>query len=297
MAFADFAPAEANDQTTQQSGPSPWVTALLTALTPGLGHLYIGQARRGVTLFILVIIADTLLMFAMMGVLARFWMFAVSLALLVGLWFYIMVDAISCAYRMREFPHQRYSRWTTYGGAFVLACLIFAGPCIYALHAKASGRLLWLNATSASMEPTLRLGEYFLADATYYRTRHPSRGEVAVYVHPKQEQIHYIKRIVGIEGDRIAIKGGRAIVNGVMAEEPYVDAGDPQAPFANETEMRVPPGHVYVLGDNRANSVDSRDQIAHGPVPVANLIGRVTDIAISRHLLRMGRWIGTPSNL
>jgi len=53
---------------------------------------------------------------------------------------------------------------------------------------------------------------------------------------------------------------------------------------------------VYVLGDNRANSIDSRDQVAHGPVPVANLIGRVTDIAISRHLLRMGRWIGTPSN-
>ena len=296
MAFADYARAEANDQTTQRSGPSPWVTALLTALTPGLGHLYIGQARRGMTLFILVIIADTLLMFAMMGVLARFWMFAVSLALLVGLWLYIMVDAISRAYRVRDFPHQYYNRWTTYAGAFVLACLIFAGPCIYAVHAKASGRLLWLNATSASMEPTLRLDEYFLADATYYRTRHPSRGEVAVYIHPKQEQLHYIKRIVAIEGDRIAIKGGRAIVNGMMAEEPYVDAGDPQAPLANEAEIRVPPGHVYVLGDNRANSVDSRDPVAHGPVPVANLIGRVTDIAISRHLLRMGRWIGTPSN-
>jgi signal peptidase I len=297
MAFADYAPAQANDQLSKRGGPSPWVTALLTALTPGLGHLYLGQARRGVTLFVLVIIADTLLMFAMMGVLARFWMFAVSLALLVGLWLYIMGDAILRAHRMRDFPHQRYNRWTTYAGAFVLACLIFAGPCVYAVHAKSSGRLLWLNVASPSMEPTLRLGEYFLADATYYRSRHPSRGEVAVYVHPKQEQVHYIKRIVAVEGDRIAIKGGRAIVNGMMVEEPYVDAGDPKARFANEAEIRVPPGHVYVLGDNRANSVDSRDRIAHGPVPVANLIGRVTDIAISRHVFRMGRWIGTPSKL
>src|SRR5260221_2747137 len=100
MAFADFAPAEANDQTTKRSGPSPWVTALLTALTPGLGHLYIGQARRGVTLFILVIIADTLLMFAMMGELVRFWVFAVSLALLVRLVVDIMGHPASCPHRM-----------------------------------------------------------------------------------------------------------------------------------------------------------------------------------------------------
>ena len=71
MAFADYAPARANDQSDQRHGPSPWVTALLTALTPGLGHIYIGQARRGITLFLLIMIADMLLMFAMMGVLAR----------------------------------------------------------------------------------------------------------------------------------------------------------------------------------------------------------------------------------
>ena len=80
---ADCAPAEANEG-KQRRGPSPWITALLTVLTPGLGHIYLGQARRGITLFVLVMIADTLLMFAMMGVLARFWMFAVSLGLLLA---------------------------------------------------------------------------------------------------------------------------------------------------------------------------------------------------------------------
>jgi signal peptidase I len=294
--LADCAPAEANER-DERRGPSPWVTGLLTVLTPGLGHIYIGQARRGITLFILVMIADTLLMFAMMGVLARFWMFAVSLGLLLGLWLFIMADAILRAHRMRDYPHEGYNRWTTYAGAFILACAIFAGPCIYAVHANASGQLLVLNAVTPSMEPTLRVGEYFLADASYYRTRPPSRGEVVVYLHPKQSHLYYIKRIVAVEGDRIAIKGGRAIVNGMLVEEPYVDAGPPDARFANMPEFRVPLGHVYVLGDNRANSVDSRDTVAHGAVPVAHLIGRVTDIAISRHIARMGRWVGTPSNL
>jgi signal peptidase I len=294
--LADCAPAEANER-QQRRGPSPWITALLTVLTPGLGHIYLGQARRGITLFVLVMIADTLLMFAMMGVLARFWMFAVSLGLLLGLWLYIMVDAIGRAYRMRDYPHEGYNRWTTYAGAFVLACVIFAAPCVYAVHANASGQLLVLNAVTPSMEPTLRVGEYFLADATYYRSRAPSRGDVAVYLHPKQTHLYYIKRIVAVEGDRIAIKGGRAVVNGMMVEEPYLDAVLAEGRFANMPKVRVPPGHVYVLGDNRSNSVDSRDSVAHGAVPVGNLIGRVTDIAISRHLPRIGRWVGTPSYL
>ena len=293
---ADCAPAEASEG-KQRRGPSPWITALLTVLTPGLGHIYLGQARRGITLFVLVMIADTLLMFAMMGVLARFWMFAVSLGLLLGLWLYIMVDAIGRAYRMRDYPHEGYNRWTTYAGAFVVACIIFAAPCVYAVHANASGQLLVLNAVTPSMEPTLRVGEYFLADATYYRSRAPSRGDVAVYLHPKQTHLYYIKRIVAVEGDRIAIKGGRAVVNGMMVEEPYLDVGVADGRFANMPEVRVPAGHVYVLGDNRSNSVDSRDSVAHGAVPVGNLIGRVTDIAISRHLPRIGRWVGTPSYL
>src|SRR5713226_4188285 len=187
--FADYAPAQATAQTRPQTnehgGPSPWMTALLTVLTPGLGHVYIGQARRGITLFVLVMIADTLLMFAMMGVLARFWMLATCLLLLLGLWLFIVIDATMRAYRMRDVPHQGYKRWPIYAGAFVLACLVFAAPCIYAVHAKASGHLLWMNAVTASMEPTLRDGEYFLADATYYRNRAPSRGDVAVYVHPQ----------------------------------------------------------------------------------------------------------------
>jgi len=288
---ADYASASR----PQQRSPSPWVAAFLTLLAPGLGHLYLGQAKRGILLFALVMVADTLLMFAMMGVLARFWMFAVSGLLLFGLWLYILADAVLRARRTSIHPSQPYSRWTIYAGAFVLACLVFSWPCIYALQAKASGRLLWLSANSRSMEPTLEWGEYFLADATYYRTRLPSRGEVAVYKQPRQPDSHLINRILAVEGDRIALRNGHAIVNGMFVEEPYVELG-PGATPAEMSEVRVPPGHVFLMGDNRSTSIDSRNIAVHELVPVSHLVGRVTDVAISRHLLRMGRWIGTPSN-
>ncbi|HEY2184167.1 MAG TPA: signal peptidase I [Xanthobacteraceae bacterium] len=280
----------------EHRGPSPWVAALLTVLTPGLGHLYIGQPRRGIMLFGLILIADTLLMFAMMGVLARFWMFAISFVLLVGLWFYIVVDAARRARRTPPSPILAQNGWAIYVGAFAAAYLLLAWPCLYGWHAHASGRLLWLSANSPSMEPTLETGEYFLADATYYLARPPMRGEVVVYRHPMQPELRSIKRIIAVEGDRIAIRAGRAVVNGMALEEPYVEEGaDRMVPDMLETQ--VPAGHVFVLGDNRAHSVDSRDRVAHGPVPLDHLIGRVTDVAISRHLMRMGRWIGTPSNL
>jgi signal peptidase I len=293
MAVADYAPS----RSSASGGPSPRVAALLTLLTPGLGHIYLGLIWRGVALFALVIAADTLLMFSLMGVLARFWMFAISLVLLFGLWLYIVIDATMRASRMRERPQRAYNRWPVYTAIAALAWLITAIPFAYAAHAKASGQLGYFHATAGSMEPTLREGEYVLADATYYRTHKPSRGDVVVYVHPKQEGAHFIRRIVAIEGDRVAVRGGRAVVNGMAVEEPYVAVGDPQAPLNNMPETRVPSGQVFVLGDSRAQSIDSREMGSHGAVPVTHLIGRVTDVAFSRVVTRMGRWIGTPSRM
>ena len=179
--FADCAPADAH----ARGGPSPWLAALLTVLTPGLGHLYIGQARRGIILFVLVMIADTLLMFAMMGVLARFWMCAASLILLIGLWLYIVFDAVTRARRTPPSALQRQNRWTLY----VAACR----ACLHRFR-----RPVLLCLAGEGVRPALgQVGE--LEHGANARSRRsssrrchllpmaeqPMRGEVAVYRHPQ----------------------------------------------------------------------------------------------------------------
>src|SRR5215472_17638522 len=111
-ALAQYASSRADER----QGPSPWVAALLTVLTPGLGHIYIGRARRGIFFFCLIIVADSVLMFALTGVLARFWTFAISLTLLLGVWLFIIIDASTRAARMTELPRRAYNRPAVYVG-------------------------------------------------------------------------------------------------------------------------------------------------------------------------------------
>jgi len=145
---------------------------------------------------------------------------------------------------------------------------------------------------SMSMQPTIRQGDRFLADRGFYASNAPRRGDVALYLHPRQADVVYIKRIAAIAGDRIAIRDGRVILNGIAIEEPYAVIGDPNAFYNNTREMTVPEGFVFVLGDNRSLSSDSR-AAAHGLVPVANLRGRATYILWSRDLTRIGTFVGS----
>jgi signal peptidase I len=118
-----------------------------------------------------------------------------------------------------------------------------------------------------SMEPHIRSGEYVMIDTVAYRIGTPRRGDIVAFRHEGDARAIFIKRVVGIAGDRIAITRGHVYVNGTELAEPYVVHGDDRT-FAPTT---VPDRCVYVLGDNRAESEDSR---FFGPVKNDLLIGR-----------------------
>ena len=189
------------------------------------------------------------------------------------------------------------------------------------------------NIPSGSMIPTLQVGDYlFVSKYSYGYSRAslpfglnlfsgrilgslPARGDVAVFKLPRDGVTDYIKRIVGLPGDRLQMRGGQLFINGQLVprelQGPYVVEGDgprmtvrrfretlpPSAgaaarahdileisddgPFDNTAEFVVPANHVFAMGDNRDNSLDSRATSAVGFVPVDNLVGRAEFIFFS----------------
>lgn len=122
----------------------------------------------------------------------------------------------------------------------------------------------------ASMEPNFSSGDYLIIDEISYYFREPERGEVVVFRFPQNPSQRYIKRIIGLPNETIAIKGGQVIVSSqVLDESSYLDPG---SLGGRETEVELKEGEYFVLGDNRAFSSDSR---SWGSLPREFIIGRV----------------------
>ncbi|NLJ80492.1 MAG: signal peptidase I [Firmicutes bacterium] len=120
-----------------------------------------------------------------------------------------------------------------------------------------------------SMLPTLKHGERLLVDKISYRFIAPARGEINVFKNPSNTGEQFIKRVIGIPGDQVAIREGVVYVNDQAIEEEYILV----PPRLDFTPHRVPENSYFVLGDNRNNSEDSRFSRV-GFVPRKLVIGR-----------------------
>lgn len=123
---------------------------------------------------------------------------------------------------------------------------------------------------SKSMEPTLLADDRVLIRLDAYHEHGPERGDIIVYLRP--DGAYYVKRVIGIGGDRLGIGGGHVWLNDGSLVEPYLkERPRPERPFIRTVEQDT----VFVLGDNRNFSEDSRDI---GPVPTDAILGKVTHV-------------------
>ena len=159
------------------------------------------------------------------------------------------------------------------------ACVI-AGAVLLALVVKVF-LLQAFYIPSPSMYPTLKEGDRVLVNKLSYRLHDVNRGDVVVFERPASEAPsaipELIKRVIGLPGDAITFRGGRVYVNGTPLDESYLPSGvTTSADFAPnrctvEAPCLVPPSAVWVMGDNRNDSKDSR---YFGPIPESSIVGR-----------------------
>lgn len=121
----------------------------------------------------------------------------------------------------------------------------------------------------ASMQPRIEDNERILVNKFIYRFQGVERGDVVVFYYPRDPSVSYIKRVIGLPGDRVEIRSGAVYVNGDAIEEPYL-----LSQFRDRYDMpetTVERGHYFVMGDHRSSSMDSR---SFGPVPEKYIYGK-----------------------
>jgi signal peptidase I len=122
---------------------------------------------------------------------------------------------------------------------------------------------------TGSMEPNLLIGDHLLVNKFIYGLhsgflskllpyKEPQRGDVIVFKYPNSPEVAYVKRLMGMPGDKIEMVGRTLYVNGQALKEPYTQYIDPESVYAHFGPYQVPPDHYFAMGDNRDNSQDSR---------------------------------------
>jgi signal peptidase I len=139
---------------------------------------------------------------------------------------------------------------------------------------------------SGSMEPTLNIGDRILVNKLSYKLHGIGRGNIIVFATPSDEHCagppvpDLVKRVVALGGETISLTGGQVYINGKLLPQPWLpsvtqhqtEPGPGAQPYALVQPYKVPKSDVFVMGDNRTQSCDSR---YWGPIPTSSIVGQV----------------------
>jgi signal peptidase I len=283
----------------------PWLAALLSLVTSGLGQLYNRQPRRATVVFLVEFTLFLIVIFTPPPTFASFMaLFTLAMVWKLG----VVIDAFVQARKRKAVTLAAYNRSFVYVAIVLCAVLLSA----------ALSPFLQIESFAVASEsgfPTLRQGERVM---TYsIAPEELARGDMVILRLPRDPRISYVRRIVGLPGERVRMLQGHVLINNMPLHRTVVDsdrspsaiAGDtfveatpegkgylvlnqgPDRPLDTVQEQRVPEGHYWVLGDNRDDSIDSRAMFQVGFVPAQNIYRKVAYIYWSRDLSRIGKTV------
>jgi signal peptidase I len=290
----------------------PWLAALLSLITPGLGQLYCRRPKRAAAWYLAGLVGGSSLYYLLsqailVPTLAVQWaVYGVAAVFFVAM----LADAWLLAKQVGVIAPAWYNRWYVY-------LVIPLSLNIVGLALPPKPTFDTFSMPSASMNPTLVVGDMFTVATSAYQNSPPQPGDVVV-VKKAEGGRSFVKRVVAVAGDRVQMKEGRFYINGTMVErEKLGDYDDPgngtgtsvltlyretlpngrsyqiaelsdKEFFDNTPEFQVPPDHIFVMGDNRDSSMDSRAPGEFGFIALANVKGRVVKITGALDSSRVG---------
>ena len=240
----------------------PWIAGLLTFFTIGLGHLYSGKAKKGIVLYFLGQGTILAIFLPLIWLSPNILVFLLAVVCALGFLIFCILDTIRVSRRNKlTYELKKYNRWYVY--VLVLAVnLLLIQPGVES--AIKSDILQAYRIPSGAMKPTLQIGDHILADKYTYKKTEPKRGDIVIFPFPEDPSKDFIKRVVAVGGETIEIIDKQISINGEIIEEPFVihtDSNifrDKKRPRDNFGPVKVPDDSLFVMGDNRDHSYDSR---------------------------------------
>lgn len=238
-----------------------WIAGLLSFLLIGLGHIYSGNLKKGVLFYLWQAIIFTIFCWFFISCFSLIFLY---IFIFIGFVFYIyaIVDAIKSAKKNSTFyPLKKYNKSYIYLLVFVF-CNIIVQPSVDLFIITEI--IEPVKVESSSMMPTLLLGDYILVKKHIGQNNHPQRSAIVAFTPPNDPLKTYVKRIIGVGGDIIEIKDKLLFVNNISQVERYTANNEPTvfppniSPRDNFGPVTVPENKLFILGDNRDNSLDSR---------------------------------------
>ena len=270
----------------------PWVAAILSFIMPGLGHVYSGMLARGLIFMFLCGISSVVGLLILSHPTASSWTLGCAAGLAqVAIWIAGAIDSYRCSLGCKaDYELKDYNRWYVY----VLLLLMGTGSLLsYALNVR-NQLFQPFRIPGASMYPTLSPHDRFIALKNAYRNSDPQRGDLVLFTNPNNRGEFWIKRVIALAGDTVAVKDGNVYVNGVKLSlesigpgavsgttgqifdednngakyRIFISQGHPAPDFP---EITVPKYECFVMSDNRNDGRDSRHL---GPIPIIGIFGK-----------------------